>query len=148
MKYVNDDTPAPPANDRLGVADWLKIGLAVLMVLFLLGLWRQDTDAEPGQPSQSAVTEAAQHWEGSGELNTDPFRLDAQNYSVSVTTGSDCFYAFDLRGLDGESHEGLARAQMGTQESNIYQLPPGEYYLVVTTGPAPKCPWSVDLTPR
>lgn len=161
MKYVAEESAPSPKDDRWGPVDWLKLALVPVLLLMVAGVWAQvrfQQDPALGvQAAQemgwdegeslavgAANSEAPQSFSGEGEQRTPPFQLNAQSYQTSVNVGGDCFYAFDLRHLDGSLAAGLDRAEA----SNLYGIEPGEYYLEVTTGPAPGCPWSVSLTPR
>jgi hypothetical protein len=69
---------------------------------------------------------------------------------VNWRTEGTCYYSGDLKGGNLASFDfinafSVQDSAEGT--TNIYDLAGGEYFLKVTTGPTPNCPWSVVFTP-
>ena len=82
--------------------------------------------------------------EGNG--NTAPFTLAGGDYLVTATFVGDCFYGLDLTGLDGQRRHDIGGASDPlSQETYIYGVEPGRYYIRTFTGPPPRCPWSVTF---
>jgi len=72
------------------------------------------------------------------------------SYKVIWRTEGTCYYSGDLKGGNLASFDfinafSVQDSAEGT--TNIYDLAAGEYFLKVTTGPTPNCPWSVAFTP-
>lgn len=86
--------------------------------------------------------------QGGGRGSSAPFTLGGGDYSVAYSLGGECVYFGQLRSPTGPTwpiefspHSGPAHG--GT---TIGGVPPGDYIVDVTTGPAPACPWVISLT--
>lgn len=98
-------------------------------------------------PTTQAAKAAAVTLSGDGKMKSKKVPLKG-DYSISWKTLGSCYYSADLEngGAWGESvFTASDRPHSGT--SNVYGLDAADYYLDVITGPAPKCGWSVTLTP-
>jgi len=86
---------------------------------------------------------------GQGVGLTPPFEVPAGDYAVHYNFGQDCYYSGDLRPTDGDEFDGF---DIGSGQGPIegdtyaYDVPGGEYYIDLNTGPAPNCPWEITLT--
>jgi hypothetical protein len=86
--------------------------------------------------------------EGGGDGNSAPFDLAGGDYLASVRFGANCTYFIDLEDVGREirlRHKIASALDAQTQENFLYVVTPGRYFIRVTSGPAPRCPWSVTL---
>lgn len=98
------------------------------------------------QPPNDEVTRS-----GTGDLNTDPFRLSGGSYRVIYDYSSDCSYSVSMDDTGGDS--GKFEILPGGEgpmsgEDNLFNVPPGEWYIDMSTfetGDATSCPWSITL---
>jgi hypothetical protein len=104
--------------------------------------------AVPAPPVSAAppVVPATIVFAGSGEEQTAKQAFAGGDYSVSWTTGSDCFYAGRIRS-DAETEDAFSADDALSGTTYIYGLPAGDYYMDMNTGPAPGCPWNATFTP-
>lgn len=100
------------------------------------------TDAAPG-----ADTETIQ---GTGEVNTEPFRLDGGDYTVAYNFSGDCIYgAYLSRTVDGESEESIATGDGPLQGQTIfYDVAPAEYFIKMIANDPETCAWTITFTSR
>ena len=167
------DQPALPASapaekpfargTRVVANKWASGVLVVgaLVVLWGLGIGESDdptptnAPAQPPSPPSSVSPPPPPETEpepetlslsAEGDGNTAPFTLAGGDYVVTATFVSDCFYGLDLTGLDGQrGHDIGGASDPQTQETYIYGVEPGRYYIRTYTGPPPRCPWSVTF---
>lgn len=104
--------------------------------------------AQPDEPEAKPTSELSMA--GDGDMSSDPFELDEGDYRVEWTTEADCSYGFYLQPLgDQWPRENLGGgSEARTHVDNVYGVEGGRWYLEVITGPAPRCPWSLELRPR
>ena len=82
-------------------------------------------------------------FKGSGDIEATAKQPLSGSYEVSWKTYRDCvYYAHLSSGNDLFSADGTFS---GT--SYIYDLPNGDYYIEVITGPAPSCGWDITFKP-
>jgi hypothetical protein len=99
------------------------------------------TTTPPPTPEPEVVTISAE-----GDGNTPPFNLGGGDYLVTATFGADCYYGLELTGLDGQRRHNVGTSlDPGKQETYIYGVQPGRYYIMTYTGPPPRCPWSLTF---
>lgn len=142
-------------------------GTTVLVLVFAAGCAISNLggdDTEPGQAEPAVVSEVVAEPDpepapapetsismgGGGDLSSDPFVLDPGDYVVTWTA-SDCSTGFSLKPLDGQwPYVRLATSGRGATEGrdNVFDVEGGRWYLEVHTGPAPGCPWTLELEPR
>ncbi len=86
--------------------------------------------------------------EGGGDGNSAPFDLAGGDYLATVRFGANCTYFIDLEDVGRDirlRHKIGSALDAQTQENFLYAVSPGRYFILVTSGPAPRCPWSVRL---
>lgn len=98
----------------------------------------------------SATSAATVTFAGMGMVNTEPQQLTKGDYKVQYQFDGDCYYSADLVSVDGTDRKSdLATAStVYSGETNAYGISGGSYYLKMTSGPAPGCPWRISLTKR
>jgi hypothetical protein len=103
-------------------------------------------EVSPTLGGSSEQVSVSRTLEGGGERATEAFRLEG-DYVVTITTGSDCFYGFDLDNADtSRTEESLGLMdEPGSMTTNLFAIPSGRYFIDVITGPAPSCPWTVTI---
>jgi hypothetical protein len=79
-------------------------------------------------------------------MNSKKVALEG-DYVVSWTTLGSCYYSADLVVGDSSGKTAFTATEALSGTGNIYDLKAADYYLRVITGPAPRCGWSVTLTP-
>ena len=163
--HVPPPSPPPAAPKRMdgySVAALVVGAVALAWVVFRPADSEPDTTSPPPAPSvptpdpapaptpdpePSPSEPAALTIEGGGSGNSAPFELAGGDYLVTITFGANCTYYIDLEDASGESR----RQEVGsalealTVENFIYGVDEGRYYFRVTSGPPPRCPWSVTL---
>lgn len=105
------------------------------------------TPAPAPAPSPAPSESETLTIEGGGSGNSPPFELAGGDYLVSITFGADCTYYIDLEDASGNSRrqEFGSALEALTVENFIYGVSEGRYYLRVTSGPPPRCPWRLTL---
>jgi hypothetical protein len=98
------------------------------------------------QPSSESIPTPTVALSGDGQQNTEKVALEG-DYKVSWTTLGSCYYSAYLMTEGGQREQAFTATEALSGMSNVYGLRAGDYYLDVITGPAPRCGWSVSLTP-
>jgi hypothetical protein len=101
------------------------------------------SDAAPGADTKTIS--------GPGEQNSDPFVLEGGDYEVSYNFSGNCTYFSSLRATNRDLfiHESIADGDgplSGT--TNVYDIPPTEYFIEVLATSSNECPWTITLTSR
>jgi hypothetical protein len=105
------------------------------------------TTTAPTTTTTSAPPEQPIVLSGTGQQQTDPFRLEGDRYAVHYRFDGECFYGATLQSTSG----GLVYEDLGTGmgpvegDTNIYGIGASEFYADVITGPAPDCPWEITI---
>lgn len=116
--------------------------------------WDQTANLPPGPDSQGgAPPDERITVEGAGTKNTDPFWLSGGNYKVRWTarasSSTGCHHTAELVSLsDNRFSKGVgSRGPRGneslTDETSVYRVPTGNYYLQVISG----CSWKITIEP-
>jgi hypothetical protein len=98
-------------------------------------------------PTAAPTSNAGITVSGPGQQTSSPFTLAAGNYQVHYKFGGDCFYSGELKSIDGSVDKfNFVTGSSATEgDTNLYGLPADPYYLDMTTGPAPSCPWTITF---
>lgn len=96
--------------------------------------------------SGSETSSSATVFSGQGGLNEQTLSQPLfGTYQIAWQTFGPCTYYANLS--DTYSSELFSADGALTGTNIIHDIPKGNYYLKVTTGPAPTCQWKVTLTP-
>ncbi len=130
----------------------LRAAIAIGVIVVVLAVGSALIRPKPSSTSDAPSSSTQQHADdrqsvtmaADGDGNSAQFHLEG-DYAVSWQTTGDCSYYADL---EGASHEGLFSASAAaTGDGFVYSMPAGNYYVQMITGPVPRCPWTVTLTP-
>lgn len=158
--------PAPERKDAFSIAA-LVVGALVLVWLVFgpsdsqpaatggtpaLSVPEPSPTLPPAAPAPPPVEVPAQREpetvtvEAEGDGNSRPLELNGGDYLVTVTVRSPCCYAFDLEPIpDGRGIRITRMDEVGETTTYLYGLDAGRYFVSVSTGPVPSCPWRVTV---
>jgi hypothetical protein len=124
----------------------LLSGLAIL----LSGCTSNSSESSPETNQKQDSMQQEISFSGLGETSGTEKATFAGSYKVNWKTEGNCYYSGDLKGGELASFDYINAFSVqdpaeGT--SNLYDIPAGQYFLKVITGPTPMCPWSVTFIP-